>query len=388
MVSGPESMQQEGGAERGRRRIAILGCTGSIGRQAAEVIRAHPERFDVVGLVARRDEAALAALASEFGAPLTGLGADAAVEIARADGIDVVLNAVVGAAGLRASIAALEGGKVLALANKESLVAGGAACLDAARRGGGTVVPVDSEHAALAQCLEGRDPATVAALVLTASGGPFRNTPDLRGVTPEDALAHPTWSMGRKITVDSATMMNKGLEVIEAHYLFGRPYDAIRVVVHPQSVVHGMVELVDGSVVMQAATPDMRLPIQAALCAPERIRSLTTSVDFTRVGSLTFQPVDAERFACVALAYEAGRAGGTFPAALNAANEVAVDAFLDAGLPFTEIPAVIEAVLDAHQPQPAVDLEAILEVDRWARDEAARKLARRGVLQPSAEATS
>jgi 1-deoxy-D-xylulose-5-phosphate reductoisomerase len=368
-------MRQQSGAEAPRRRIAILGCTGSIGRQAAEVVRAHPDRFDIVGLVARRDGAALEALASEFGAPLTGLGADAAVAIAGADGVDVVLNAVVGAAGLRASIAALEAGKVLALANKESLVAAGEACLDAARRGGGAVVPVDSEHAALAQCLEGRDPATVAALVLTASGGPFRKTSDLRGVTPEDALAHPTWSMGPKITVDSATMMNKGLEVIEAHYLFGRSYDAIRVVVHPQSVVHGMVELVDGSVVMQAATPDMRLPIQAALCAPERFESLTAPVDFTRVGSLTFEPLDADRFPCVALAYEAGREGGTFPAAMNAANEVAVDAFLGAELPFTEIPELIGAVLDAHEPEPADDLETILEADRWARAEAARKLA-------------
>ena len=385
-MSGSDLREEGGTAAVRRRRIAILGCTGSIGRQAAEVVRAHPERFEVVGLVAHRDGPALGVLASEFGVGLTGLGTDAAVAVARADGVDVVLNAVVGAAGLRASIAALEAGKVLALANKESLVAGGDACLDAARRGGGTVLPVDSEHAALAQCLEGRDPATVAALVLTASGGPFRKTSDLRGVTPQDALAHPTWSMGPKITVDSATMMNKGLEVIEAHYLFGRSYDAIRVVVHPQSVVHGMVELVDGSVVMQAATPDMRLPIQAALGAPERFESLSAPVDFTGVGSLTFESVDTDRFPCVALAYEAGRAGGTFPAAMNAANEVAVDAFLGAGLPFTRIPDVIGAVLDAHEPEPAADLEAVLQADRWARAEALRRLSGSGALQPSAGA--
>jgi 1-deoxy-D-xylulose-5-phosphate reductoisomerase len=371
---------------RSRRRVAILGCSGSIGRQAAEVVRAHPGRFQIVGLVANRDSAALAALAAEFGAHLTGLGAEAAVAVARADTVDVVLNAVVGAAGLRASVAALESGKVLALANKESMVAGGEACLAAARRGGGTVAPVDSEHAALAQCLEGRDPATVAALVLTASGGPFRNTTDLSCVSPEDALAHPTWSMGPKITVDSATMMNKGLEVIEAHYLFSRPYGAIRVVVHPQSVVHGMVELVDGSVVMQAAVPDMRLPIQAALGAPERFKSLSAPVDFTRVGSLTFEPVDAERFPCVPLAYEAGRAGGCYPAALNAANEVAVGSFLSGGLPFTEIPGVIRGVLDAHEATPADDLDAVLEVDRWARAEALHTLEAIGVPRASAEA--
>jgi 1-deoxy-D-xylulose-5-phosphate reductoisomerase len=369
-----------------RRRIAILGCSGSIGRQAAEVVRAHRDRFEIVGLVAPRDESTLAALAVEFGAHLTGLGGDAAVAIAQADDVDVVLNAVVGAAGLRASVAALESGKVLALANKESMVAGGEACLEAARRGGGAVSPVDSEHAALAQCLEGRDPATVAALVLTASGGPFRSITDLGSVTPDDALAHPTWSMGPKITVDSATMMNKGLEVIEAHYLFARPYDSIRVVVHPQSVVHGMVELIDGSVVMQAAVPDMRLPIQAALGAPERFESLNAPVDFTRVGTLTFEPVDADRFPCVGLAYDAGRAGGGFPAAMNAANEVAVGSFLNGALGFTEIPGLINDVLDAHEPVHATDLDAVLEVDRWARAKALHRLARRSALQPSAEA--
>jgi 1-deoxy-D-xylulose-5-phosphate reductoisomerase len=356
--------------------VAILGCTGSIGRQAADVVRAHPDRFEVVGLVANRDAAALAAMASELGARHTGLGSDAAVRVAGADDVDVVLNAVVGAAGLRASVAALESGKVLALANKESMVAGGEVCLAAARRGHGVVVPVDSEHAAIAQCLEGRDERSVAALVLTASGGPFRKLADLAAVTPEDALAHPTWSMGPKITVDSATMMNKGLEVIEAHHLFGTSYDRIRVVVHPQSIVHGMVELTDGSVVMQAAVPDMRIPIQAALGAPERFSSLADRVDLAEVAVLEFEPVDPERFPCVALAYEAGRAGGSSPAAMNAANEEAVRAFLGGVLPFQAIPTVIESVLEAHHDAGSADsLETVLEVDAWARAEARARIA-------------
>jgi 1-deoxy-D-xylulose-5-phosphate reductoisomerase len=356
--------------------VAILGCTGSIGRQAAEVARRHPGRFEVVGLVAGRDERALEALAAEFGATHTGLGADAAVRIASAPEVDVVLNAVVGAAGLRASVAALESGKVLALANKESLVAGGEVCLAAARRGGGALAPVDSEHAAITQCLEGRDRTTVASLVLTASGGPFRKTRDLRVVTPEDALAHPTWSMGPKITVDCATMMNKGLEVIEAHHLFGWPYDRIRVVVHPQSIVHGMVELIDGSVVMQAAVPDMRIPIQAALGAPERWASLAARVDLESVGTLEFEPVDSERFRCIGLAYEAGRAGLSYPAVMNAANEEAVRAFLQGGVGFTDIPGVIEGTLEAHDAIACDELGAVLEVDAWARAEACGRLGR------------
>ncbi|HEV3472988.1 MAG TPA: 1-deoxy-D-xylulose-5-phosphate reductoisomerase, partial [Actinomycetota bacterium] len=233
-----------------RRRVAVLGSTGSIGRQALDVLKMHPDRFELVALGAGSDTQALEQQARAFPGVRTALGVQGAHEIATADDVDLVLNGIVGAAGLKASVAALQAGKILALANKESLVAGGRVCLDAAATGGGTIVPVDSEHAALAQCLEGRSPGSVERVVLTASGGPFRTRDDLSDVTPADALAHPTWEMGPKITVDCATLFNKGFEVIEAHFLFGFGYDAIDVVVHPQSVVHAMAQLVDGSFVM------------------------------------------------------------------------------------------------------------------------------------------
>lgn len=360
----------------GRRRVVILGATGSIGRQALDVIRAHPELFEVIGLVAGRDREGLARTAAELGVRHTGLGSDAAVEIASLDDADIVLNAVVGAAGLKASIAALVAGKVLALANKESLVAGGDACLAAADAGDGRIVAVDSEHAAIAQCLEGRDRSTVARVVLTASGGPFRNRADLSEVTPEEALAHPTWSMGPKITVDSATMMNKGLEVIEAHHLFGFAYDQIAVVIHPQSIVHGIVELIDGSVMMQAAPTDMRLPIQAALTAPERHASPAAPFETTRLGVLEFEELDPVRFPTVALAYESGRKGMSYPAVLNAANEEAVQAFLAGSIAFVDIARVIEAVLSSHDPVEGRDVDEIIEVDAWARSEARAVMAK------------
>jgi 1-deoxy-D-xylulose-5-phosphate reductoisomerase len=350
-----------------RKRIAILGSTGSIGRQAIDVIKADPDRFELVALVAGADGEALARQASETGVAQTGLGSDAAVEVASSDDVDVVLNAVVGAAGLRASVAALGAGKRLALANKESLVAGGELCLAAAERGGGDIVPVDSEHAAIAQCLEGVNPAEVRRIILTASGGPFRKRTDLAGVTPEEALRHPTWAMGPKITIDSATLMNKGLEVIEAHFLFGLAYDDIDVTVHPQSVVHGIVELVDGSLLMQAAPPDMRIPIQAALAAPERPGPAFSALSLEKTGRLDFEPVDRERFPALGIAYAAGKKGGTYPAVLNAANEVAVAAFLDGELAFTGIPQAVEQVLSEHSPGEASDLDSVMAVDAWAR---------------------
>jgi 1-deoxy-D-xylulose-5-phosphate reductoisomerase len=334
------------------------------------VIRRRPDLFEVVALVAGSDGATLRRQAAEFNVPTTGLGSIAAAEVAEHPDVDVVLNGVVGAAGLRASIAALEAGKTLALANKESLVAAGEVCLDAAMRGDALIVPVDSEHSAVSQCLEGRDPRTVERIVLTASGGPFRGRRDLADVTADQALSHPTWSMGRKITIDSATMMNKGLEVIEAHFLFGLPYDKIDVLVHPQSVVHGMVELVDGSMLMQAATTDMRIPIAAALAHPQRFEAPAPRVDLSSVGTLTFEPVDEASFPAVKLAYETGRAGGTCPAVLNAANERAVEAFLNGRLPFTGIADTVKAVLDKHEVLPADDLDTVLEADRWARSEA------------------
>ncbi|MDQ3619807.1 MAG: 1-deoxy-D-xylulose-5-phosphate reductoisomerase [Actinomycetota bacterium] len=350
-----------------RRRVVILGSTGSIGTQAIEVISSHPDRFEVVGLVSGSNEDLLRRQAADLNVERVGLGSQAALELACLSEADVVLNAIVGAAGLRASIAALEDGKTLALANKESLVAGGEACAIAARRGGGRIVPVDSEHAALAQCLRGFQRDAVARIVLTASGGPFRTRADLSDVTREEALAHPTWSMGPKVTVDSATLMNKGLEVIEAHHLFGFDFPDIGVVVHPQSVVHGLVELVDGATVLQAAPTDMRIPILGALSAPEIVPGEHSPVDLAALGELCFEPVDHQRFPALELAYRAGAAGGTHPCALNAANEVVVQAFLAGSIPFTAIPAVVESVLDRHEGGDADTLDAVLEADERAR---------------------
>jgi 1-deoxy-D-xylulose-5-phosphate reductoisomerase len=357
-----------------RTRVAILGSTGSIGRQAVQVVQDHPERFQVVGLCAHTDGEQVEDQARALEVRNTGLGAEAAVELATLDEADVVLNAIVGAVGLRASVAALDAGKTLALANKESLVAGGQACLAALRRGGGRIVPVDSEHAAISQCLGISDPATIRRIVLTASGGPFRRRPELGEVTPDEALSHPTWSMGPKITIDSATLMNKGLEVIEAHYLFGVGYDAIDVVVHPQSAVHGIVEFVDGTMLMQGAPTDMRIPIQYALSFPSRLPTDAGLLDLVSTGILEFEEVDHDRFPAVALAYEAGRRGRSFPAVLNAANEVAVHAFLGGELRFPEIAATVERVMSAHDPVDVGEVGAVLEVDGWARSEAQRKM--------------
>lgn len=360
----------------GRKGVAILGSTGSIGRQAIEVIRSHPDLLEVVALVAGSDEAALAEQASTLGVTETGLGADAAARLATHDRVDIVLNAVVGAAGLKASLAALDAGKHLALANKESLVAGGSVCLAAASASGANIVPVDSEHAALAQALGDVDRSAVRRLIITASGGPFRTRDDLSDVSVDDALAHPTWSMGRKITIDSATLMNKGLEVIEAHHLFGFGYDDIDVLVHPQSVVHGIVELIDGSQLLQAGPADMRIPIQAALL-PERERTETFArLDLADVGELNFGPVDSARFPAVELAYEAGRKRGNYPAVLNAANEVAVEAFLDGRITFVDITSVVASVMGDHQPSDDSVLEEVLAADSWARDRARQECLR------------
>ncbi|MBW3594494.1 MAG: 1-deoxy-D-xylulose-5-phosphate reductoisomerase [Actinobacteria bacterium] len=358
------------------RRVAVLGSTGSIGRQALEVIKANRDVLSVVALVAGTDEDTLTSQARAFGVTRFGLGSGAAEEIAQLDDVDVVLNAVVGAAGLRASIAALEAGKVLALANKESLVAGGEICTQAAARGGGSIVPVDSEHAALFQCLSVQG-SPVVSLVLTASGGPFRTRGDVANVTVEEALAHPTWSMGPKITVDSATLMNKGLEVIEAHHLFGFAYDDIDVVVHPQSVVHAAVRCADGTMVMQAAPPDMRLPIQAALTWPFPAAGVTSTIDLAEIGQLTFEPVEGSRFPSLALAYEAGRVGGSMPAVLNAANEEAVKAFLAERIGFADIPRIVADVMEAHDVTDVPSLEAVESADRVARQQTRRIIEQR-----------
>jgi 1-deoxy-D-xylulose-5-phosphate reductoisomerase len=353
------------------RRVVILGSTGSVGTQALEVIRANPDRFEVVGLAAGTNRIELERQASEFGVRQTALGSEDAVRLATLDEADIVLNAIVGAAGLKASVAALEAGKLLALANKESLVAGGEACSAAVARGGGSTIPVDSEHAALAQCLQGRGTTYLRRVIVTASGGPFRERFDLDTVTPEEALQHPTWEMGPKITIDSATLMNKGFEVIEAHYLFGLSYDQIEVLVHPTSIVHAVAEFLDGSMLMQAAPTDMRIPIQAALDDPERHETPLEPLDLIGRSPLEFQAVDHKRFPAIAIAVVAGRAGRSYPAVLNAANEVAVEAFLQGKLAFTDITKVVEFTMAAHEPFDVGDVDAVLEADSWARRQAA-----------------
>jgi 1-deoxy-D-xylulose-5-phosphate reductoisomerase len=342
------------------KRVALLGATGSIGRQALEIVDAHPEL-----------ELAAAASGSQpidGLAPLTQVGGDLTDLLERADP-DVVLNAVVGFAGLPATLWTLEHGIDLALANKESLVAAGELALAAWERGGGRILPVDSEHSATFQCLESRATETVDSLVLTASGGPFRGSAreELAGVRPADALAHPTWSMGPKITVDSATLMNKGLELIEAHYLFGLPYERIEIVLHPTSVVHALVRFRDGAALAHLGYPDMRVPISYALTYPERAATPVPPLDLSAPLILEFTPPDEQAFPSLALARAAGEAGGTAPCVLNAANEVAVAAFLDGEIPFLGIPDVVDRTLSAVETLVARDLDDLLSIDAEAR---------------------
>jgi 1-deoxy-D-xylulose-5-phosphate reductoisomerase len=380
--------------------VTILGATGSIGTSALDVIARHPERYRVHALTAQSSVDALADLAQRFrpavvviGDPaleaslqvaLKGRGAsarvaagrDALIDVARAPEVDAVLSAIVGAAGLMPTLAAAEAGKRLMLANKEAVVCAGELLMAAVHRGRAVLLPVDSEHNAIHQCLAGvreaeRDGAR---LVLTASGGPFRHRRDLEDVTPDEACAHPNWVMGRKISVDSATLMNKGLEVIEASWLFGMPVDRIDVVIHPQSVIHSMVEFPDGSVLAQMGTPDMRTPLAYALAWPERVASGAQRLDFTRLGGLTFEEPDRQRFPCLGFAYAALRHGRGASAVLNAANEVAVQAFLDGRLRFTEIATTIERVLEACDPAAPAGIDEVLEIDRRARDVAAGML--------------
>jgi 1-deoxy-D-xylulose-5-phosphate reductoisomerase len=342
------------------KRVAILGATGSIGLQAREVIEQHPD----LELVA----ASSGSRSLDGVAPLTQVGGDP-VELLEQAEPDVVLNAVVGFAGVRATLWTLERGIDLALANKESLVAAGDLALAAWKRGAGRLLPVDSEHSALYQCLEGRVPETVDSVVLTASGGPFRgrNRSELEDVTPDDALAHPTWSMGPKVTVDSATLANKGLEVIEAHFLFDVPYERIDVVIQPTSLVHALVRLRDGSSLAHVGYPDMRVPISYGLTYPERAAVDLPQLNFASGLVLEFEPVDDESFPMLGLARLAGERGGSYPCAFNAANEVAVAAFLDGRLPFLGIPEVAERTLDAANGSPATDVESLHEADREAR---------------------
>jgi 1-deoxy-D-xylulose-5-phosphate reductoisomerase len=381
------------------KRIAILGSTGSIGRSALSVVEAHADRLRVVGLAAGTNVALFAEQVARFGPGAVGLatgealdrlgqlcrvpavrgaGSDGLVAVATQPDVDIVLCATSGTAALEAVLAAIEAGKTIALANKEVLVMAGAIVTEAARRKNVLLLPVDSEHNAIHQCLHGRAPGDVRRLILTASGGPFRgqSTEALADVVPEDALRHPTWRMGPKITIDSATLMNKGLEVIEAHWLFGVAARQIDVVIHPQSVVHSMVELVDGSVIAQLGVTDMRLPIQYAFSYPERWAAALPPLDLTRLGRLDFQLPDHAGFPCLRLAYRALEDAAGLPVVLNAANEIAVATFLAGRLGFTAIARVIEETMNAYQPGPARTLHEVRVIDAWAR-EYSQDLARR-----------
>jgi 1-deoxy-D-xylulose-5-phosphate reductoisomerase len=398
--------------------IAILGSTGSIGTSTLDVVARHPDRFRVVALTAARqwerlleqcerfrpDVAVLtdAAAARELAdaAAARGLrtrvlaGHAALEEIATLDAVDYVMAAIVGGAGLLSTLAAARAGKRVLLANKEALVMSGRLLLDAAQASGAELVPIDSEHNAIFQCMPagyraGRRADGVRRVLLTASGGPFLRTARdrLPGVTPDEACRHPKWSMGRKISVDSATLMNKGLELIEAQLLFGLPPGGVEVVVHPQSIVHSLVEYADGSVLAQLGNPDMRTPIAHALAWPDRIESGVESLDLVRTATLQFEAPDHARFPCLGLALEAARVGGTLPAALNAANEVAVAAFLEGRLNFTAIATVIEDVLEAHSPLPAAGLDEVLAADAWARRRAEAAAVARGPARGAATFT-
>lgn len=396
----------------GKRRIAVLGSTGSIGTQTLDVVRRHPDKLEVVALACGTRAEELLSQARVFdvrwlavgderlaGEPIAdalrdqardgqlGFGAEAVADLVKLPDVDVVVNALVGEAGLRASYETLAAGKVLALANKESLVVGGdlimplAARLDERRRAeglapahgpAGALMPIDSEHGAIYQCLIGEAKREVSRLWVTASGGPFRGRTrdELEDVTAAAALKHPTWNMGAKITIDSSTLMNKGLEVIEAHHLFAMPYDRISVVVQPQSAIHSMVEFTDGSVKAHLGTTDMRIPIQYALSYPERWDAPVEPLDFTKLGSLEFAAPDTDTFRCLALARHAGATGGTLPCVMNAANEIAVAAFLADGIGYLDIARCVEAAMDAHERdgvQRVESLDQLEEIDRWAR---------------------
>jgi 1-deoxy-D-xylulose-5-phosphate reductoisomerase len=382
------------------RRLVILGSTGSVGTQALEVVRRNPDRFEVVGLAAAASHELLVGQIREFLPPVVAVteegpaeelraglsgvknvevltGPDAAETLARDSEADMVLNAMVGSVGLGPTLAALQSGKMLALANKESLIVGGELVMDLVKGEPDRLVPVDSEHAALVQCLRGERREEVRRVIITASGGPFRGwtKDELSRASVKDALAHPTWKMGPKITIDSATLMNKGFEVMEAHFLFGLEYSQIDVVVHPQSIIHGMVEFHDGSVLAQMSVPDMRLSIQLALGYPERLPTGVDPLDLPSIGRLTFGPLDREAFPALDLAYRAGRLGATYPAVMNAANEVAVGAFLEGLIPLTEIPEIAARVVDAHDPAPVVSAVSLQRADAWARSRATELIA-------------
>jgi 1-deoxy-D-xylulose-5-phosphate reductoisomerase len=374
-----------------RKGIAILGCTGSVGINTLDVVASHPETFEVVTMAAhsnldileqqaRRFRPRLAVLFDEAKAALlrrrlhgsgieVGAGLEGLCHAATYSGVHLVMSAVVGSIGLLPTIRAIEAGIDVALANKETLVMAGELVIRPDQPTWGRVIPVDSEHNAIFQALHGHQVSDLRRILLTASGGPFREWPleAMHNISVEEALNHPNWKMGRKITIDSATMMNKGLEVIEAHHLFHVPVEQVQVVVHPQSIIHSMVEFHDGSVLAQLGIPDMRIPISYALAYPQRLPNALPSLDLFEVQTLNFYPPDLRRFPCLHFAYEAARAGGTMPAVLNASNEVAVQAFLDGAIAFLDIPAVIQTAMTQHTSVPITDAAVAIQADRWAR---------------------
>ncbi|MEE8329411.1 MAG: 1-deoxy-D-xylulose-5-phosphate reductoisomerase [Thermodesulfovibrionia bacterium] len=374
------------------KRISILGSTGSIGRSTLEVVGRFPGKFKVLGLAAKKNVQLLenqintcrpefVAVADESAGeelkkknlPVKVLtGNKGLAEIATLENVEMVVSAIVGSEGLLPTLAAIKAGKNIALASKEALVMAGSIIMDEASKKGVKVIPVDSEHSAIFQCINGRSRNEIRRIILTASGGPFfkKSLAELKTVTPEEALKHPNWLMGEKITIDSATMMNKGLEVIEAYWLFGLPAGRIKVLLHPQSIVHSMVEFIDGSVIAQMSVPDMKGPITYALSYPQRFEHVLPSLDLSRTGELTFEDPDRNKYPSLSLAYDALRTGGTMPAVLNAANEAAVEAFLDKKIPFTGIHAVVADVMAQHRVMDGSSLEDILETSKWSREKA------------------
>lgn len=363
------------------KRIAILGSTGSIGRQTLEVVRSFPERLKVVGLAGGRNLTLLKKQLEEFRPRLffcldpsfnpSGAERLSPEEMAAYPDVDLVVVATSGGAGLKPTLAALRAGKEVALANKEALVSAGELIMSEAGERGITLRPIDSEHSAIWQCLQGEEKRKIGEVILTASGGPFRNLTreEMAHITPEEALSHPVWKMGRKVTVDSATLFNKGMEVIEAHWLFGLDFEQIRIIIHPQAVVHSLVRFVDGSLKAQLAPPDMRLPIQYALSYPERWGNPGfPQLDLERLSRLDFEPVDLDRFPCLRLALEAGKKGGTYPAVLSAADERAVELFLSGQIGFLDIPELISRVLEKHEGKAHPQLEEILEIESWVEE--------------------
>ncbi len=380
------------------KKIALLGSTGSIGTSTLEVVDQHPEAFQVVAMAAGTSVSTLASQVARYRPEIVSVASEelartlrdelgsavkteivygeaGLMQVASHPSADFVMTAVVGSAGVAPTLAAIEAGKTIGLANKETLVSAGHIVIEAARKRGVTIIPVDSEHSAIFQCLQGERRSDVSRIILTASGGSFRDRSrdELVGVTVREALSHPNWNMGAKVTIDSATMMNKGFEVIEAHWLFDMPYEQIECVLHYESVVHSMVEYKDRAVMAQLGTPDMKVPIQYALSYPGRLPLATETLDLARWGTLHFAPMDFERYPMLKLAYECGKTGGTLPAVLNAANEVAVARFLQGEIPFLAIEEIVQRVCDSHRVEANPSLEAIFAADEWAREQASQR---------------